>query len=290
MFRVGAFSDIGPRKQSNQDSCCVLVSRYALNNSPDVYTDTALLAVCDGVGGLDSGEVASASVINWLTSWFERDYPKLINGYHADKEALFNAVQAAWDANFMLLNNDLAVHGSNKGARMGTTCTAILLFDGSFLIGHIGDTRVYRFRDGEMEILTNDQTWVAQEVERGNIPPEKARFHPKRNIILQSVGTQPDLDPEFSRGNYQLGDAYMVCCDGYRNELFDDELIGAFGSLEQADDSAVEAACTSLGRLVLERGERDNVTAVAAVYHEGTEYGAAKISVPPAFSALKAGE
>lgn len=269
MFKVAAHTDIGPRKQSNQDSCCGLVAQTPIG-------ETALLAICDGVGGLSSGELASASMVEWLDSWFAHDYPNLIADHASDIGTLLDCVQSDWEHGLFAMNDALRSYGRKNDTQLGTTCTAILLVRGSYLITHVGDSRVYRFSGGRMDILTIDQTWVAQEVARGNIPPERARSHPKRNIILQSVGTQSDLQPVFSRGAYELGDAFMVCCDGFRNELFDDELIDAFGKLQTASVHAIQDVIQQLIDLVLNRGERDNITAIAcSVQEDETETGIA---------------
>lgn len=265
MLRVAAHTDIGPRKKSNQDSCCALVAQTP-------YGETALLSVCDGVGGLSSGELASASVIAWFERWFETDYPRLLAAHGSDVGALFDAIQPSWEAGLYQMNDALRNYGREVDAQLGTTCSVVLLLQGSYLIAHVGDTRVYRFSNGRMDILTIDQTWVAQEVARGNIPPEKARTHPKRNVILQSVGTQSELQPVFSRGGYEMGDAFMVCCDGFRNELFDDELVEAFAHLQQAGEHEIEQACAGLIQLDLQRGERDNITAVALSVQPGDVY------------------
>ena len=155
MFRVAAHTDIGPRKKSNQDSCCALVAKTQ-------YGDCALLSVCDGVGGLASGELASASVVNWLTSWFENTFPQQLVTYGYDAGYLFDAVQETWEKGLYKMNDALRGYGRDNDAQLGTTCTTILLFRGSYLIVHIGDSRVYRFSGGRMDILTIDQTWVAQ--------------------------------------------------------------------------------------------------------------------------------
>ncbi|MBR3326121.1 MAG: serine/threonine-protein phosphatase [Atopobiaceae bacterium] len=266
MYRVAGYSYIGLRKKTNQDSCCAEVAMTP-------YGDTALFAVCDGVGGLSAGEMASCSVIRWLERWFETSYPSLMESLHENVDALFDHVQLDWETGLLQLNAALRTYGRTTGNSLGTTFTAILFFQGRYVIGHVGDCRVYRFFNGsEMEILTDDQTWVAREVARGNISPEQARSHPKKNVILQSVGTQTELQPVFTRGDSFACDLYMVCCDGFRNELFDDELIGAFGGLGTASEKELYAACEALADLAMSRNEADNITAVAATFQPGTDY------------------
>lgn len=265
MFKVAGYSFVGQRKKTNQDSCLAEVAMTP-------FGDTCLLAVCDGVGGLSAGEIASSSVIHWLDRWFVESYPALLEALRNDVDSLFGRVQSQWESGLIELNAALRSYGRSSNNQLGTTFTAILFFQDSYLIGHVGDCRVYCFAKDGMEVLTTDQTWVAREMARGNITPEQARSHPKKNVILQSIGTQADVQVVFSRGKDIAENIYMVCCDGFRNELFDDELQGAFGSLGNASGKELYNACEALANLVMSRGEYDNITAVAASCRNGTDY------------------
>ena len=265
LYRVAAYSNVGLRKKTNQDSCCAEVAVTP-------FGDVALLSVCDGVGGLSAGELASSTVIHWLVDWFEFTFSAQMASAPTSIDALFDLVQSQWEDGLITLNKVIRSHGRAAGAELGTTCTVMLLIGGRYLIGHVGDCRVYRFANGGMNIITADQTWVAREVARGNITPEQARNHQKKNVILQSVGTQTDLMPVFYRGEAHEGDVYMVCCDGFRNELFDDELLETYGPLSNATTAQLYAANERLANIVMDRQERDNITAVACTYHEGTNY------------------
>ena len=265
MYKVAGYSFVGQRKKTNQDSCLAEVAVTP-------FGDTCLLAVCDGVGGLSAGEIASSSVIRWLDEWFVETYPTLLEALHDDVDALFGRVQSQWESGLIELNAALRSYGRTTSNQLGTTFTAILFFHDHYVIGHVGDCRVYCFSRDGMSILTDDQTWVAREMARGNITPEQARSHPKKNVILQSVGTQADIQPVFSRGGVSVEDIYMVCCDGFRNELFDDELQGAFGGLGNASEKELYTACEVLADLVMSRGEYDNITAVAVSCQSGMDY------------------
>ena len=266
MYRVAGYSNVGLRKKTNQDSCCAEVAVTP-------YGDTALLVMCDGVGGLSSGELASYSVIRWLTDWFETSYPALIELFHDNLGALFSRVQGEWENGLERLNSVLRSYGRVSQSKLGTTCTAILFFNGQHVIAHIGDCRVYRFAEtGGMEQLTDDQTWVAREVARGNITPEQARSHPKKNVILQSVGTQDGIQTVFTRGFNSEGDVYLVCCDGFRNELFDDELMEKFSGAANRSESILYTSCENLADLVMSRNEYDNISAVVLACSAGGSY------------------
>ena len=266
MYRVAGYSNIGLRKKTNQDSCLAEVA-----TTP--YGDIALACVCDGVGGLSSGELASCSVIRWLSEWFETRCSVLLKEYDGKSlDALFDTVQIEWDGGLARLNDGLRRYGRNNGGGLGTTFTAILLYQGHYIIGHVGDTRVYRLRSGQMELLTEDQTWVARELARGNITFAQARNHPKKNVILQSVGTQSELTPVYSRGLDEVGTTYMVCCDGYRNELFDDEINAAFSGLERASERDMYNVLEAMANLVMQRKELDNISAVIVAHQAGATY------------------
>lgn len=274
MYRVAAYSNVGAIKSSNQDSCCVGVAQTP-------FGDTMLLSVCDGVGGFSAGEVASASVIRWLSDWFDQRYPFLLLKYGQDRELLFDFVQRDWASGLALLNETLGTYGRNTNQRLGSTFTAILFFRGGYLIGHVGDCRVYQLYNKKLVQLTEDQTWVAREVKRGTISPEQARNHPRSNVILQSVGTQKEIQPVFERGTEApLGSTYFVCCDGFRNELFDDEMLIAFESSRLSSEAVMHEAAEGLARMAMQRGERDNITVVLACAVKGDDYDQDFISVP----------
>lgn len=267
MYRVAAYSSAGAVKKSNQDSCFVEVAQTP-------YGDTAIMAVCDGVGGLSSGEVASASVTRWFSSWFEHDYPSLLDTFAQDVATLFDHVQQDWAKGIEALNETLRLYGRNTDQRMGSTVSVILFYGGCFIIGHVGDCRVYQVHEGALTQITQDQTWVAREVARGTITPEQARSHPRRNVILQSVGTQEEIHPVFVRGKEAgVGASYFVCCDGFRNELFDDEIAWGFDSSQFFSEQDMYNSMEALANLVIQRGERDNITAVCLCLTEGEEYG-----------------
>ena len=266
MYRVAAYSYVGLRKKTNQDSCFAEVAVTP-------FGDTAIIAVCDGVGGLSSGELASGSAVDWLSKWFDTSYATMLEKYHNNVEALFNRVQSEWEDGLIGLNAALRNYGRTHSSSLGTTFTAILFFRGQYVIGHVGDTRVYRFDSSGMEILTDDQTWVARELALGNISSAQARNHPKKNVILQSVGTQRELMPVFLRGEGgNAGETYMVCCDGFRNELFDDELAEVFGKLQGATEEQMYSACENLSNLAMSRNEKDNISAVVLTCTPGSNY------------------
>ena len=150
-----------------------------------------LAVICDGMGGLSQGEVASASVINAFSDWFEQELPAQLAKWDMED------IQYRWDRMIKEQNQRIAEYGRSIDIQLGTTLTALLLIDSQFLlIGHVGDSRVYRISK-QLEVMTEDQTVVGREIKRGMLTPEQAEKDPRRNVLLQCIGASKLVEPEF---------------------------------------------------------------------------------------------
>jgi protein phosphatase len=238
-----AISDVGRVRKDNQDSG---------------YAGAHLLAVCDGVGGAARGDVASATVIQQLRAL--DDKPIAAGGDRGESSLsgdvlltrISDALRGAHDRIAALVDEDPSLGGTS------TTAT-IALFDGARVgIGHVGDSRAYLFRNGEISQLTNDHTFVQGLVDEGRITDLEARVHPHRNIILQAVDGIHDLEPDLFLLELAVGDRLLLCSDGACGVL-DDGRLADILSGGSPDYAAVE-----LVRASLEAGSSDNVTCVVA--------------------------
>ena len=190
-FMVEMHTDIGIRKETNQDSICVKEAQTEKGN-------ILLGIICDGMGGLEKGEVASATIVNTFSKWFENDLP-----YQLSSENVLGEIEYSWERIIKEQNQSIAEYGRNHHIQLGSTITAMLfLEDGKYLIGHVGDSRAYRITDNEIEILTEDQTLVAREVKMGRMTPEQAERDSRRNVLLQCIGASKVVEPTFICGNY----------------------------------------------------------------------------------------
>jgi PPM family protein phosphatase len=246
-----AISDVGRVRKDNQDSG---------------YAGPHLLAVCDGVGGAARGDIASATTIQQLRSLDEQPLA-LADGGAEDAQKgdalltrISDALHQAHRRIAALVDDDPALDGTS------TTAT-IALFDGERMgMGHVGDSRAYLFRDGEISQLTNDHTFVQGLVDEGRITEEEARVHPHRNLILKAVDGVHDLEPDLFVLELVVGDRLLVCSDGASGVL-DDGRLADILSGGSPDYAAVE-----LVRASLEAGSSDNVTClVADVKEDGAE-------------------
>ena len=199
MLTVAARTFVGSVKTVNQDAYCVLVGQAGPQ-------EVGLLAVCDGVGGLSSGELASSVAVRELSRWFEDGVARgLTDGRSADGLALPD-VQRMWAGYFEGLNGRMWAYSQSLNVRMGTTLTGAVLAGGGFVVGHVGDCRAYRLGPEGAELLTRDQTLVQRELDAGRISAEQARRHPRPSVILQALGAQETIAPAFSFGEALPGE------------------------------------------------------------------------------------
>ena len=212
-------TDKGIRKLTNQDALLMKV-----NNTTNGRV--GLFVVCDGMGGLEQGELASA------------------------------LVEKVYDLNSLLLNYSL-----ENNIKLGTTLTAMLIIYDNVTIFQVGDSRVYKFKDN-IEILTKDQTFVAREVERGNITLEEAKRHPRRNVLLQCVGASPNMQPVITESVLETDTVYMLCSDGMYHELTDDEFYEFFNPVVNINEKVMNENCKAALELVKNRMEKYNISVI----------------------------
>ncbi len=229
-LRYSAISDVGRVRKDNQDSA---------------YAGPWLLTVCDGVGGAVRGDLASATAVQAL---------RKLDGQPSDDllGRVAGAIHRANDRIAELIDEDPALNGTS-------TTASVLLFDGTKIaVGHLGDSRAYLMRDGELRRLTHDHTFVQSLIDEGRITEEQSRTHPHRNLILKAVDGIRHEEPDLSEVPVQVGDRLFVCSDGACGVLTDDRMADILRS-GTADYAAVE-----LVRASLEAGSTDNVTCVVA--------------------------
>lgn len=264
MYKAVACTEIGVKKKSNQDSCCVLEAETS-------YGPALFLAVCDGVGGLECGEVASSLAISRLSDWFEREFPTYIRYNSEAGQVNFNGLQGVWGQLFEDINASIGTKAHQAGKRMGTTCSCALIVQGQTLIGHVGDSRVYRVRQGQAEQLTKDQSFVAREVELGNLTAEQAACHPKRNVLLQALGTQDEVFPAIEVLPVKPDDCILICCDGFYHETSLQALGAAFARAATLSEKGLRQQCERLICEAMDAGETDNITVVCGVLSQRAE-------------------
>lgn len=231
-----------------------LVLRYAArsdrglirgNNQDSVYAGPRLLAVADGMGGHAAGDVASKVVIAALEH-LDDDTP---SGDLLQKlrEAVFEGSEHLREV----------IRESPQLEGMGTTLTAILFAGGRLALCHVGDSRAYLVRDGQLSQITHDDTFVQTLIDDGRITPEEANSHPQRSLLLRALNGQ-EVEPDLSMREARAGDRYLLCSDGLSGVVSEETLA------EALKDPDVETTADRLIELALRSGGPDNVTVIVA--------------------------
>ena len=242
-LRYAARSDVGQVRQGNEDSG---------------YAAPRLLIVADGMGGHAGGELASATAVATLA--------QIADANLGQGEALTRLAEAVESAGSTI---GLVVADSPELAGMGTTVTGLYwLADGDgarIAIVHVGDSRAYLLRDGDLSQITHDHTYVQTLVDAGRITEEEASTHPRRNLLMRALDGVQVAEPDLSVREARLGDRYLLASDGLHGVVSGDEIARILGSREPT------VCVTELVDLALSRGAPDNVTVVVAHVIEGTD-------------------
>lgn len=241
-FRVGAGTSVGNVRDHNEDSFCV-------NRKARLYI------VADGMGGHAAGEIASNQLKDYVEEYLLReDRPDSVT------ECLVQGVQKA--------NHEIYQMGMEdpKKRGMGTTATVLSMDGDRYIIAHVGDSRCYLLRDGELFQLTRDHSRVYQLYESGLITKEEMEDHPMSNVITRSIGNHATVDPDIYEGDLATGDRFMLCSDGLTGEVPEKEIeriLIEFRSPQGAVDHLIERA--------LEEGGKDNITCLVLDVREGDD-------------------
>jgi protein phosphatase len=235
--RASALTDTGRRRPQNEDT---------------FVCDPPLFAVADGVGGAQAGEIASRLAAAAL----EERRP--------DAQGESVLADLLREANDRIYRHSL---DNPEAAGMGTVVTALLVDEvaGTVAIGHVGDSRAYRVRHGELEQLTPDHSLVGELVRAGRLSTEEAEQHPHRSVITRAVGTEPSVEVDTFTLAMAPGDIYLICSDGLTDLVRDDQITELIAAAENAPDSAAEALVGAANRA----GGIDNITVVLFEIIEG---------------------
>lgn len=246
-FIISASTDIGNTKSTNQDSLSAKV--ITTEQGPMVFA-----VLCDGMGGLEKGEVASATVVNAFDNWVETKLPILCQNELTDADIRKDWVDIVTD-----YNEKIKSYGKRSGISLGTTVTAILITNKRYYIINVGDTRAYEISSC-LKLLTKDQTVVAREIELGNLTEEEAKVDPRRSVLLQCIGASNTVYPDMFFGDTVENAVYMLCSDGFRHEITEQEIVNYLQPSVMNNEATMKANMDALIDINKKRYERDNIT------------------------------
>lgn len=247
MMRVKAsgLSDVGRARSHNED--CF-----------GIDPDLRMFVVADGMGGHNHGEVASRIAVKAIQEFVEETadndttWPFVYDArLQRHSNRLKTAIRMAHDKVLRAIRNDGSLIG------MGTTVVGFLLRGSTAAVAHVGDSRAYRLRDGDLELLTQDHTWVNEQVVAGYLSAEQARAHPLKNVVTRALGGESEVLVDVREVEVSAGDLFVLCSDGLTTMLSDREIEERLHSGESLED-----ACRQLVQDANTKGGLDNITVV----------------------------
>lgn len=253
-FKIDAYSDIGNKKKVNQDA---LIVKQARTSS---IGRVCFACLCDGMGGLSQGEVASSSLVNRMGQWFQNEFPHIISVEDVTEDLsacgdtrpdFTRQIQAQWEMIVRQMNQGLKQYGNEQGFKLGTTAVFLLIMQGEYLIMSVGDSRAYMFNKKDIKQITHDQSYVQQQMDLGRMTKEEAEKSPDKSVLLQCIGASENVYPDFFRGKVDDDANFLLCSDGLWRLLSNDEII-KYGSQKNGIKKMTE--------LVKSRGETDNIS------------------------------
>ena len=254
-IKLGSLTHVGMVRSSNQDAYCAVLAP----NAP-AGTD-ALLAVADGMGGHKAGEVASTLAIHELKKRLSEEFGKKETSSTDEQQRATVLGDVIQQVNAEV--HRAAANPETQG--MGTTLTAAVVSGATLTLGHVGDSRAYLWRGGQMHQISQDHSWVAEEVAKGALPAEALRSHPQINILTRAIGTAPKVEVDLKMTVLQEGDVLLLCSDGLHGLVDEDEMAKTLA--EQPLDSAAKTMVERANAL----GGNDNITVVLARMDKPTD-------------------
>lgn len=264
-IRACIYTDIGTTKSVNQDSSMVKVAMTVAQKK------LAIAVLCDGMGGLSSGEVASSAVIRRMEKWFYEELPDLLNEKNQTmqlnkneekRDYIWELIRSNWYSIVQEMNEQIAEYGKKRNIILGTTVVAVMILDNEFLTMNVGDSRIYVNDGNRLDKITHDHSLVQQLIDRGQITEMEARNHPDKSVLLQCVGASAKVVPDFIKGQIGTDTVMVICSDGFWRTLEPKELFDSTRPVMLTSDEILESNLKRMTETVKMRGERDNISVI----------------------------
>ena len=248
--RACGLSDVGVLRSHNED--CF-----------EIDPVNQMFVVADGMGGHSHGEIASRIAVQAIRECIATagdgsdDSPGAGPvGVGRQGDRIRKAIRFAHDRVLKAIRQDGSLHG------MGTTVVGMVLENDTMAVAHVGDSRAYRLRNGRFELLTQDHTWVNEQVIAGFLTEEQARVHPLKNVVTRALGGDSEVQVDVTEWPVEVGDLFLLCSDGLTSLMNESDVKTALAS------NAPGEACAALVDLANENGGKDNITIQIVKVHE----------------------
>jgi serine/threonine protein phosphatase PrpC len=276
-FGVVAASHKGKIKLVNEDNGII---RMGVDNNG---MTVALYGVADGMGGLAAGDVASGIAIEFLGKWWEGRIASRLKGASSSEGAgrtenlevrgkTFDLKVATHELGdiFNEINYTLIQEGKRIGKRIGTTLSVMFHMGKDYIIVHIGDSRVYRLNK-RLEQLTDDHSWVAEQVRNGNMTKEEAANHPSRHILTECLGVNEKIHLFFNSGSLKPGDTILICSDGFYTMVKENDWKDVIQTANNKYQ-ALRMTANVLVEMANHSGGEDNITVLLVSWKKETSW------------------
>jgi len=251
-FIIEGISDAGTKNPENQDACFAGTTIAASGS-------TVFAIVCDGMGGMQSGDLASASIIDEFRKWF---YGKCDLG----TEWITNIydIHNEWEEILERCNQEIIRYGTEHSTRLGSTVVAVLFTQEHVILMNVGDSRAYYVADTVIK-LSCDHSVVGKDIELGILTEEEAKSDNRNNVLTQCVGVLDEIDPFFSGLDIKNG-SYILCSDGFYNRISNEEIKNTLRNVY--DGETLQDAITTLKSIDRAREEKDDISVIAVIVYE----------------------
>ena len=246
-FMIAGYSDAGIKKHVNQYALLIKTAQTDIGR-------VCFSVLCDGMGGLSKGELASAEVIREMANWFEKVLPESI-----EKGLDLYGLRFQWGNIVSKQNIRLRQYAEKRGERMGTTAVVLLIAGGKYYIMNVGDSRVYMLAES-LNLLTKDHTFVQCELDNGRMTKKEADMHPQRHVLLQCIGASEYVVPDFFEGDVEENIVLLLCSDGFHHMITEEEIYEKLNPYVLSNEQQMLENAACLIEMDKQRHETDNIS------------------------------
>ncbi len=248
-FEVASVTDKGKKKVNNEDAILI-------NTGENQWGTFGLFIIADGVGGLDRGKEASEQAVLEVNAWWDHKLPVLLS-----QKKSIDCIAKDLKVEAELINLKIFEESGKKEGLMATTFSVLILVNDQGRIIHIGDSRIYQIRKNELELLTEDHTWVSQQIRKGLLKEEEAIFHKNKHAITRCLGYREWCEFFQNQVSLKKDDLYILCSDGFYNYYTDSELVHFFEQRKKTEQSYQELLQSMVER-IYQLGAHDNISII----------------------------
>lgn len=248
------YTDAGRKRSVNQDASLIKVA------GAGQVGRISFVAVCDGMGGLSKGEVASCKVIRSLENWFHEELPLML-GIGEDK--LWEAIENSWRRLLADMDKDIKRYGKHRGISLGTTLTALLQIGRKFILMNVGDSRIYLVSRKDVRKITHDHSLVQEKIDKGIITEKDADDDLQQNVLLQCIGHGGPISPQIMFGEIRTSSTVVACSDGFWKTISEKEIFRSLCPQMCVTSEDMLEECRKLTGMAIDRKEQDNITVAA---------------------------